>query len=333
MFGIYQKDIYRAILVDTMEIPRKVQLTGRNTFIVSLPHRWISQYGVSKGDGLYFNENQDGTLTLSLKQLGKVQKSCTIDVSAGTVKGSMRNIVAAYVGGADRITVRGNGMATVAEDARRILSGVEITEERQDAIMLRVLPFDDLDIDGVIGRMFNVTNSMFGLAISAFREGADVFTEIDRKEDDADRLYLLLLRDLCIGSYNGRESVFKAIAAKSMEKVSDHVEDICYSGKDVQPNEQIALLLERAASAYAASYRSFSRNGLETDDFDKAAKDYLAQLRKAEESLKKEKNQAKMLVLRSLVEKCTKVLRYSNDIMESGTDLVFAAMDRQAEEK
>jgi hypothetical protein len=34
-----------------------------------------------------------------------------------------------------------------------------------------------------------------------------------------------------------------------------------------------------------------------------------------------------MIVLRSLLEKCTKLLRYSNDIMESGTDLAFANMD------
>ncbi len=310
-----------------MEVPRKIQLTGRNTFIVSLPHKWISQRGVSKGDALYFTENSDGTLVLSLKQAGKAQKSCAIDVSSGMGEANMRNIVSAYVGGADRITIRGKGMATVAEEARRILSGVEITDERDDEIVLRVLPFENLDIDGVINRIFNVTSSMFVLATRAYKEGADVLTEIGRKEDDADRLYLLLLRDLCIGAYSGKESVFKAIAAKSMEKVSDHLEDICGSAGGVAPSRIVAELLERASVAYSAAYRTFSKNELDMSEYEKAAKEYLACMQKAEAALKKEKNQTKMLVLRSLVEKCTKLLRYSNDIMESGADLAFANME------
>jgi phosphate uptake regulator len=314
-----------------MELPRKVQLTGRNTFIVSLPHEWVSVRGVSKGDAVYFRDNQDGTLTLSPKALGRQQKTCAIDVSAGTKVASMRNIVSAYVGGADRISVRGKGMAAAAEEARHILSGVEITEEREDEVVLRVLPFDDLRIDGVLGRMFSLTNSMFTLAISAFRDGTDVLTEIDRKEDDSDRLYLLLLRDLCIGSYPGKESVFKAIAAKSMEKVSDHLEDICRSGKGAMPDAHVAGLLEKASAAYSAAYRSFSKNGLDTAEYEEAARAYLADLEKAEAAAKKEKSQARMLILRSLTEKCTKTLRYSNDIMESGTDLAFAQMEAEQE--
>lgn len=310
-----------------METPRKVQLTGRNTFIVSLPHEWISQRGVSKGDAVYLKDNGDGTLTLSPKPLGRAQKTCSIDVSSGAAVASMRNIVSAYVGGADRIVLRGKGVATIAEEARRLLSGAEIVEEHENDVVLQVLPFKDLQIDGVIGRVFNVTSSMFSLAISAYREGADVLTEIDRKEDDVDRLYLLLLRDLCIGGYSGKEAVFKAITAKSMEKISDHLEDICRSGNAVMPEEQIAVLLEKALTAYAASYQAFSKNGLDTGDYEAAAKAYLAQLEKAEAAAKKEKSQARMLILRSLTEKCTKILRYSNDIMESGTDLAFAQME------
>ncbi len=310
-----------------MEVPRKIQLTGRNTFIVSLPHAWISQRGVSKGDALYFKENSDGTLTLSLKQTGKEPRNCSLDVTKGAGEASMRNIVSAYVGGADRITLRGKDIATIAEEARRLLSGVEITEEREDEIVLRVLPFENLDIDGVISRGFNVTNSMFALAIDACRNGTDVLTEVGRKEDDVDRLYLLVLRDLCIGGYSGKESVFKAIAAKSVEKVGDHLEDVCSAGKGIMPNPHLAALLEKASAAYTAAYRAFSSGSQEASTYEKAAGEYLAQLERVEAVLKKEKSPARMLAMRSLAEKCTKVLRYSNDIMESGNDLAFANME------
>jgi phosphate uptake regulator len=310
-----------------MEVPRKIQLTGRNTFIVSLPHSWITQRGVSKGDALYFVENSDGTLTLSLKQAGKEPKNCILNVSEGANEATMRNIVSAYVGGADRVTLRGRDIATIAEEARRLLSGVEITEERENEVVLRVLPFDNLDIDSVIGRAFNVTNSMFGLAIDACRNGTDVLTEVGRKEDDVDRLYLLVLRDLCIGGYSGKEAVFKAITAKSVEKVSDHLEDVCRSGRGIMPNPHMTALLEKASAAYTAAYKAFSSGNQEASAYEKAAKEYLAQLERVEAALKKEKNPARMLTMRSLAEKCTKVLRYSNDIMESGNDLAFANME------
>jgi len=310
-----------------MEVPRKIQLTGRNTFIVSLPHSWITQRGVSKGDALYFKDNSDGTLTISLRQAGKEQRNCVLEVTEGAGEATMRNIVSAYVGGADRITLHGRDIATIAEEARRLLSGVEITEERENEIVLRVLPFENLDIDGVIGRAFNVTNSMFGLAIGACRNGTDVLTEIGRKEDDVDRLYLLVLRDLCIGGYSGKESVFKAITAKSVEKVSDHLEDVCSAGKSVMPNPHLAALLEKASAAYTAAYKAFSSGSQDAGAYEKAAREYLAQLDRVEAALKKEKNPSRMLAMRSLAEKCTKVLRYSNDIMESGNDLAFANME------
>lgn len=310
-----------------MELPRKVQLTGRNTYIVSLPHEWVKKKGISKGDAVYLAENGDGTLTFSLKPAERELKTCMIEVSTDAAETSMRNVVSAYVGGAGRIILRGSGMSTVAEEARRILSGVEISEETDDELVLRIMAFDDLDCDSIIKRAFNVTQSMFNLATGMYRDGSDVLIEISRKEDEVDRLYLLLLRNLSMGRDTGRNQVLKAIAAKSIEKVSDHLEDICSSGKTAYPNALIARLLERSSRVYALAYDAFSKNELETGAFAEAKKQYLADFGRVDETLKKEKNTSRMLTLRSLCEKCNKVLRYSEDIMESGTDMVFANME------
>jgi len=309
-----------------MDLPRKIQLTGRNTFIVSLPHEWVEKRGVAKGDAVYLNENEDGTLTFSLKPAERAQKTCVIEVSPGATETSMRNIVSAYVSGAGKIVLRGKGMSTVAEEARRILSGVEISEETENELELSILAFDDLDVDSIIKRAFNVTNSMFNLATVMYRDGSDVLVEISRKEDEVDRLYLLVLRNFGMGK-DPKNQVFKAIAAKSIEKVSDHLEDICSSGKGVYPNKLIGGLLDRSAGVYSAAYDAFSKNEVDKGAFSDAKTQYLSDFEKVDETLKKEKNASRMLTLRSLCEKCNKVLRYSEDIMESGTDIVFADME------
>ncbi|MCI0503302.1 phosphate uptake regulator PhoU [Candidatus Micrarchaeota archaeon] len=311
-----------------MDAPRKIQITGRNTFIVSLPHEWITKRSVNKGDAIYLNENGDGTLTLSLKQAKKGVKSCTIEVSKNAAEAAMRNIVSAYVGGAGTIVLRGQGMSTIAEEARRVLAGVEITDETGDALTLRVLSFEDINIDGIIKRAFNVTNSMFELSAAAYSEkGADVFTEISRKEDDVDRLYLLLLRTMCVEGFSSREAVFKAIAAKSIEKVGDHLLDICLDAKEAGPYPLVAGLLERSAKVYASAYRALSTNELDRGQFTEAKNEYMAYLQKAESGLKKESDKTRMLALKAVLDKSLKIIRYSEDMIESSTDMYFARME------
>jgi phosphate uptake regulator len=306
------------------DIPRKVQVTGKNTFILSLPHEWIESRGVKKGDPIYIMDGGEGSLILSLKGSSKELKTCVISVSDS--KETMRNIVSAYVGGAGKIILRGNGTNTVAEEARRVLSGVEISEENSDELILRVLAFDDMHLDSIMKRQSTVTQSMFELAVAVFRDKADAFTELSRKEDDVDRLYLLLLRNLCIGRYASSDSAFKVIAAKSIEKISDHLEDVCLQGKAMAPNPMIAELLEKAGKAYCAAYKAFSMNELDMGGFTLARKEFILLYDKSEASLRKEKDVTRMLALRSMMEKCNKLMRYSEDIMESSGDIVFARM-------
>jgi phosphate uptake regulator len=310
-----------------MNIPRKIQLTGRNTYIISLPHEWVARRGVSKGDALFLNENGDGTLTLSLEQEKKELKTCAIEVSRDEPDSAMRNIVSAYVGGAGTIVLRGKGKSTIAEEARRVLSGVEITDESGDTLTLRVLKFDDIDIDGIIKRAFNVTNSMFELSISAYEEGADSYTEISRKEDDVDRLYLLLLRTMCIEGFSGKDVVFKAIAAKSIEKVGDHLLDICADARATGRNETVAALIRLSKEVYASAYQALSENELDRGRYAKAKREYLGFYKNAESMLKKEKSTSRMLTMRALLEKSNKILRYSEDMIESSTDMYFARME------
>jgi phosphate uptake regulator len=317
-----------------MELPRKIQLTGRNTYIVSLPHEWVAKSGITKGDAVFLSQNGDGTLTLSLKESKKELKSCAIDVSKDAHDVSMRNIVAAYVGGAGTIILRGKDMSTIAEEARRVLSGVEITDESADSLTLRVLAFEDINIDGIIKRAYNVTHSMFGLSVAAYSgEGPDVFTEISRKEDDVDRLYLLLLRTTTIEGFGTRKEVFKLISAKSIEKIGDHLLDICAAAKEEAPNPDVVRLLELGSEMYSSAYRVLESNELDRGEYAQRRMEFKTQLERAEAALKKEKDAKTALSKKAMLERCRKILRYSEDMMESSTDMYFAALGSDAPAK
>lgn len=310
-----------------MELPRKIQVTGRNTYIVSLPHEWISKRGISKGHQIFMSESQDGSLVLSQKKTEKELKTIGLDVSSLSRENAMMNIVSAYVGGAGKIILRGKGGSTLAEEARRVLSGIEITDEEGDSITLRAMDFEEVNIDGIMKRAFNVTQSMFRLAISGFRDGSDMSAEMCRKEDEADRLFLLMLRTLCIGDYRAGDAMFRVISAKGMEKIADHLEEIGAHMADISPDEGIASLLGKALQAYSESFNAFSKNELDPSGFRKAMAEFRAELERFDNQVKKEKKTQRMLALRSLREKCIKVVRYSEDIMENTADMAFAKMD------
>jgi phosphate uptake regulator len=308
--------------------PRRIQRTGRNTFIISLPYAWVMAKGLNKGDSLYISDNGDGSLTMAPKKSNRSDRKYTItasstDSSSTAYHESMRNIVAAYVSGAGSITLRGEGTNTLAEEARRILSGVEISEENGNELTLQILTFENLSVDGIMKRLFNVTSSMFDLAIAIANSGKDLSIEISRKEDDVDRLYILLLRNLCTGNYPAGEPVFRAIAAKSMEKISDHLEDFS-ENKSALPNAQISGLLEKAFEVYSAAFESFSSGEHDSKEFSNAINAFYLDYESIDKVLKKEKNQSNLLALKSLSEKCKKIVKYSEDIMESGEDLSFS---------
>jgi phosphate uptake regulator len=305
-----------------MDEIRKIQLTGRNTYIVSLPHDWVQKIGIAKGDQIYINENADGCILLSPKQQKKEPKEYVIEVDADRSI-AMRNIVSAYISGAGKIILKGRGINTVAEHARLLLSGVEIVDETEEEIVLKVLTFEELDVDSVIKRAFNVTKSMFVFASEVCKNGKGEFVEISKKEEDVDRLYILLLRDLVMGSLPQKDAMFKAIIAKSIEKIGDHLVDLCDNAKDAGRNEWLAELVNRAGDVYAQAMESFLSKNHNNVKYNGAKTMYLKAYEKMDKEIEGTKNMAKRLILLILLEKCNKIVRYSDDIMEFNNDMAF----------
>lgn len=306
-----------------MDDLRKIQLTGRNTYIVSLPHSWISRNNIEKGQGVNIAENDDGTLLVSLNQKDKDLGSVTLTSSKNSPN-TMRNLVSAYVSGCGKIVLKGENISTIAEEARRVLSGVEITDESNNELVLRILTFDDLNVDGIIKREFNVTNSMFTIVANRLNGSDDSEVEISRKEDDVDRLHLLLLRQVCLGTSSLRSVLFRVMISKSIEKMSDHLEELYLSGKEIGKNEELSKLVLVAQNLFSLSYDCFANSKIESPEYTQTRNEFLKLVSSFEEGLKKKKDKSEILALQSLLEKCIKLLRYSEDIVESSVDLTFS---------
>ena len=81
-----------------MKESRRIQRTGESTYIISLPKKWANLNNVEAGTEASVHENQDGSLTISVRKEQKEQQVAIIHSSNDNER-SLRRIKAAYIAG------------------------------------------------------------------------------------------------------------------------------------------------------------------------------------------------------------------------------------------
>lgn len=104
---------------------RRVQCTGRGSYIISLPKEWVQDVGLKKGSEIDFNVQSDSSLTLvprKLKEKYEEHKGSklkeyyiNVDVSEEDLQSTLRMIKALYVISADVIRVHFKGAEDMAK--------------------------------------------------------------------------------------------------------------------------------------------------------------------------------------------------------------------------
>ena len=197
---------------------RRVQCTGRGSFIISLPKEWVQDIGLKKGSEIDFNVQPDSSLTLVPRKLKEKYEETdgsklkeyyiNVDVSEEDLQSTLRMIKALYVISADLIRVHFKGAEDVVKCkniikkfARDTLLGAEIIDETQDEITLQILiKHSEFPIEKAVRRMVIVALSANRDAISALKKRDDVlFQSVVSAHHDANRLGLYAVRQLKFG--------------------------------------------------------------------------------------------------------------------------------------
>jgi phosphate uptake regulator len=197
---------------------RRVQRTGRGSYIISLPKEWVQDVGLKKGSEIDFNVQSDSSLILVPRQLKEKNKEndgsklkeyyINVDVSEEEIQSALRMIKALYVISADIIRVHFRegkeivkSKTTVKNFARDTLLGAEVIDETQNEITLEILiKHSEFPIEKAVRRMVIVALSANRDAVSALEKRDDVlFQSIVNAHHDANRLGLYAVRQLKFG--------------------------------------------------------------------------------------------------------------------------------------
>jgi len=328
---------------------RRVQVTGGNSFVVSLPKTWVNDVGLKPKDAVAVIVQPDSSLLIvPRKDIREASRSeAIIEVTTGSDRDAiLRQFISYYLAGYDIIRISA-GRAdpsmrnSIREGIRRKLVGVEIIEESSTGILTQCLSgYVDIPLKKALERMSIIAGGMLSDAVSVLHsKGGGLGEEVVLRDDEVDRFYHFILRQLNIavrdrsviqeiGLSSPRDCLGYRLAAKSAERVADHAASIATQAETLQAFPEGAVKKVQDMTAAAKKVFETSINALLRLD----AKLAEEAINKAKEVVRlEEKLSGEVLVpkmagpqtasTKLMLEDIRRVAEYGSDISEITIDL------------
>ncbi len=251
---------------------RKLQKTGRNTLIVSLPKKWIKENNLNKGDYVFLYPK--GNALIIKTKAKKKTKYCEL-VFSGKEE-TFRELVARYVQGYEKIKITAHAkewkeLKIIREYALRKLSGIEITDLQNGLIIEVILGNKSRGLENVLERV----RSTLEWIVSAMKEGVresdrELLREIAEKDDEIDRLNLLASREIfeiLEISQDSRKLVYLKILLDKLESIGDSLQAIAKTLEeniDSIPKNEFLLVLKKLEENLSLIFSAYFKNDKNT---------------------------------------------------------------------
>ncbi|OPY53189.1 MAG: transcriptional regulator PhoU [Methanosaeta sp. PtaU1.Bin112] len=215
---------------------RKVQRTGKSTFIVSLPKSWATKNSISAGSIIYINQGDNGALTLSTDRSERDMR-VRLDIGDKTGEHLVRDIIGCYVGGYRTIEVTSGHMSSMQKKDLHLivnkLIGPEILEETINKVVIQdLLSSEELQSERALKRIRTVVKSMISDSLSSLlNNNGELAVDVIHRDNDVDRLNLLIARQFTeiLRSGSVKQETLNPItafnymqASSNLERIADH---------------------------------------------------------------------------------------------------------------
>ena len=351
---------YRDSIVCTMNGPKKnmeeledryvrrVQLTGRGSYIVSIPKHWVDQAGLAKGGRIEFSrQGNSGLLLTPMEQVkydnGKSRCAITIDPDEEP-ESVERKIISLYVVGFSTIEIgaksgslTGPVREAIRDVARTKLVGTElVTESSHSATLQVLLTYPQLLVPDALRRMSSIANSMQQDAIQALiNSDSEMAKQVIKIDDEIDRFSLYIIRQLKwavqhlpllerIGLSIPVECLGYRIITKSVERSADHASRVAQNSLAIRRKLDAPILKDTSTlSQISSNMMETALRALFSADYQLAEtvltdKEKLPELESklVERLLKERLPSSELSALRLISESLRRIGEYATDIAE-----------------
>lgn len=329
------------------EETRKIQFTGKSSYIVSLPKQWIIELGLKQGDQIRMVRKGSSTLELYPPKIeSRIQKKedAIIEINDDEESSSIvRKLISLYFLGFKTIIVKPkNGRLSahqrnsVKGAVKRMLMGSEIIADSSGGITIQVLVnLLELSVDGAFKRMIHLAKSMSSDAILAVKENnLELAQEVINTDDEVDRFGFYIIRQLKIaiqsehmlkemGFRNARNCLGYRLVVKNIERTGDHA---AFIAKDLlefkKPVRKEILQKLQDMNEFCLYVLDDSCLALFKEDYNQAEKTItkIEQITKFEKKVrdasKSLKDDEEIYRIRRMTENIRRVSEYASDIAE-----------------
>jgi phosphate uptake regulator len=225
-----------------MEI-RKVQLTGKSSYTVSLPKTWATKVGLKEQSQVSISTLPDGSLRVAPNDSVKPRGRGIFNIEGLFDNALARQMIAIYIAGYNTFElrspqIRSDQRKTIRDMSYRLI-GMEIVEETAKSVVIQdFISPNELQIKKSIRRMHLIIESMLADSIkSLLKNDIDLANDVILRDRDVDRHYLLVLKRLQAmvktpfaeaADINANQSLEYYLAAVSLERIADHASRIAH---------------------------------------------------------------------------------------------------------
>jgi len=325
---------------------RKIQLTGKSTYIVSLPKKWVAGMNLQTGSQVIVSKHSDASLLLTPKELFKPVKLGEASIVAsqeedpGTIE---RKIVALYLVGYSliRIHTRNERITalqrnTIKDLTRKKLVGTEIISDSPTEMKLQILlSYPELSVESALRRMCLIAASMHEDTMHALKNlNKELCQDIITLDDEVDRFSLYIIRQLKaavqserilkdIGLSSPRDSLGYRVIARAVERIADHAvkiaKDISLLDTKIEEPvfDRISELSSFARSVFDDSIKSlFKKDYALADSVVAKAKTIVSMENEALKTISRKSDPTKLSSIRIIIESIRRTAEYAGDIAE-----------------
>lgn len=330
------------------EETRKIQFTGKSSYIISLPKQWITDLGLKQGDEVRISRNGLSTLQVypSVYKTRDIQAQdalIEVNVESDEPAAVIRRLISLYFLGFKTINIKPrNGRlkpsqrTEIKTAVKRMLIGSEIISDSSGGITIQVLVnLFELSVDGAFKRMINLARSMLTDVMLAVGEGnCDLAREVINTDDEVDRFGFYIIRQLKIaiqneymlkemGFKNARSCLGYRLIVKNIERTGDHA---AFIAKDLlefregiggEPMKRLREMTEFSISVLdEACLALFKEDYIQAEETIKKTQDIVQYEKMVLDSTKPIKSNQELFRIRRLVENIRRISEYASDIAE-----------------
>ena len=333
--------------MDDREETRKIQFTGKSSFIVSLPKQWIMELGLKQGDQIRMARKGSSILELyppKFESRSQKKEDAVIEINEDEkTSGVIRKLISLYFLGYKTINVKPksgrlapNQRNAVKEAVKKMLMGSEIISDSTSGITIQVLVnLLELSVDGAFKRMLHLTKSMSTDALLAVKENnLELAQEVINTDDEVDRFGFYIIRQLKIaiqnehmlkemGFRNARDCLGYRLVVKNIERTGDHAafiaQDLLEFKKSVKKDilEKIQEMNKFCLEVLDDSCLAlFKEDYIHAEKIIEKAAEISKYERKIRDASKTLKDDEEMYRIRRMTESIKRISEYASDIAE-----------------